>query len=131
MPEQRERLHHIGVHPHPTAGSDTAPAVGGTTTAFGRGLHALAEWIEREGPHRPVPCAHLEEIVINGQPEPTPVKLGVWVSTTRSRRNRLTVEQLAALAELGLEWARPVTIPLAASDSPWPLPAPCPDTPAT
>ncbi|MFD6725805.1 helicase associated domain-containing protein [Streptomyces anthocyanicus] len=33
------------------------------------------------------------------------VKLGVWVSNTRARRDKLSQEQLAALAELGLEWA--------------------------
>ncbi|WP_374214015.1 helicase, partial [Streptomyces sp. A3M-1-3] len=30
---------------------------------------------------------------------------GVWVSNTKSRRDKLTQEQLAALAELGVEWA--------------------------
>ncbi|MCF2434316.1 helicase associated domain-containing protein [Streptomyces thinghirensis] len=39
------------------------------------------------------------------------MKLGVWISNTKMRRDKLTVEQLAALAELGLEWARPATVP--------------------
>ncbi|WLQ53678.1 helicase associated domain-containing protein (plasmid) [Streptomyces poriferorum] len=102
MPEQRERLNHIGLHPRPTASPDTAPA---TATAFDRGLHALAQWIEREGRHRPVPRTHSEEIIINGQPELTPVKLGVWVSNTRTRRTKLAPEQRAALAALGVDWA--------------------------
>jgi hypothetical protein len=33
------------------------------------------------------------------------VKLGVWVSSTRARRDKLTQEQLEALRELGVEWA--------------------------
>ncbi|MFF3158986.1 helicase associated domain-containing protein, partial [Streptomyces sp. NPDC057910] len=40
-----------------------------------------------------------------GEPEPVIVKLGVWVSNTRSRRDKLTHEQQAALRELGVEWA--------------------------
>lgn len=33
------------------------------------------------------------------------VKLGVWVSNTKSRRDKLTADQLQRLADLGLEWA--------------------------
>ncbi|MFF2654314.1 hypothetical protein [Streptomyces sp. NPDC058045] len=33
------------------------------------------------------------------------VKLGVWLSNTKSRRAKLTEDKLATLAELGLEWA--------------------------
>ncbi|WP_432129387.1 helicase associated domain-containing protein [Streptomyces sp. bgisy082] len=33
------------------------------------------------------------------------VKLGVWVSNTKSRRDKLTADQVAALAELGVGWA--------------------------
>ncbi|WP_079146891.1 helicase [Streptomyces griseochromogenes] len=33
------------------------------------------------------------------------VKLGVFLSNTKSRRAKLTPERLAALAALGLEWA--------------------------
>ncbi|WP_327713785.1 Helicase associated domain protein (plasmid) [Streptomyces sp. NBC_00464] len=102
--EQRERLEHLGLHPRPTAKPDTMSA-GNTTTAFDRGLQALAQWIQREGPDRPVPRAHLEEILIDGQSEPTPVKLGVWVSNTRARRNKLTAQQHTALTELGVRWA--------------------------
>jgi hypothetical protein len=32
------------------------------------------------------------------------IKLGVFLSNTKSRRAKLTAEQLAALAELGLHW---------------------------
>ncbi|MDH6484002.1 hypothetical protein M2157_000001 [Streptomyces sp. SAI-127] len=33
------------------------------------------------------------------------IKLGVWTSNTRARRDKLTEEQLDALRELGMEWA--------------------------
>ncbi|MGW3643834.1 helicase [Streptomyces sp. NPDC005131] len=33
------------------------------------------------------------------------VKLGVWVSNTKSRRDKLTAEQLDALRTLGVQWA--------------------------
>jgi hypothetical protein len=32
------------------------------------------------------------------------MKLGVWASNTKSRRDRLAADQLAALAELGIDW---------------------------
>ncbi|CAL9327617.1 hypothetical protein SUDANB15_00002 [Streptomyces sp. enrichment culture] len=73
--------------------------------AFQRGLAALTQWVEREGA-RPVPRGHSEQIRVNGETEPVIVKLGVWVSNTKSRRDRLDADQLAALATLGLEWAR-------------------------
>ncbi|MFD7232088.1 helicase associated domain-containing protein [Streptomyces sp. NPDC059881] len=46
-----------------------------------------------------VPRAH-EEHVPDG-----PVRLGVWLTNTRTRRTALSEEQRAALAALGLEWA--------------------------
>lgn len=35
----------------------------------------------------------------------TEVKLGVFLSNSKSRRGKLTADKLAALAALGLEWA--------------------------
>ncbi|MFH8894695.1 helicase associated domain-containing protein [Streptomyces sp. NPDC017949] len=61
--------------------------------------------MERKGAHQPVPRAHGEEITVEGEPEPIVVKLGVWVSNTKSRRDKLTADQLAALAKLGIDWA--------------------------
>jgi hypothetical protein len=61
--------------------------------------------VEREGADRPVPRGHSEQIAVSGEAEPVVVKLGVWVSNTRARRDKLTHEQLTALAELGVEWA--------------------------
>ncbi|MGJ7021253.1 hypothetical protein J2Z78_006813 [Streptomyces griseorubens] len=109
LPEQQERLSKLGVQP--AQAPSPAPAVGRTAkgpnkaqAAFQRGLTALTQWVEREG-HRPVPRGHSEQIAIDGEAEPVTVKLGVWVSNTKSRRNRLTQEQLSALRELGVEWA--------------------------
>lgn len=73
--------------------------------AFQRGLAALAGWVEREGPDRPVPRGHSEEIAVGDEAEPVIVKLGVWTSNTRARRDKLTQEQRDALRELGMEWA--------------------------
>ncbi|MFD7628990.1 hypothetical protein ACFV7Q_23655 [Streptomyces sp. NPDC059851] len=52
-----------------------------------------------------MPRAHGEEITVEGEAEPVIVKLGVWVSDTKSRRDKLTAGQLASLAKLGVDWA--------------------------
>ncbi|CAM5651681.1 hypothetical protein GCM10010266_68480 [Streptomyces griseomycini] len=89
--------------PTPAAGRATK-GLSKAQQAFQRGLAALAQWGEREG-HRPVPRGHGEEITVDGAAEPVAVKLGVWVSNTKFRRDKLTSEQLVALRELGMEWA--------------------------
>lgn len=61
--------------------------------AFHRGVQALTQWVAREGAHRPVPRGHSEEIAVNGETEPVIVKLGVWVSNTKTRRDKLTQDQ--------------------------------------
>jgi hypothetical protein len=106
---QQERLSSLGIKPAEVPSS--APAAGRATKgpnkaqqAFQRGLAALAQWVEREG-HRPVPRGHAEEIAVEGEAALVVVKLGVWVSNTKSRRNKLTQDQLDALRELGVEWA--------------------------
>jgi len=108
--EQQERLAKLGVQP--AEAPSTTPAAARATTgpnkaqqAFQRGLAALTQWVQREGADRPVPRGHSEEIAVDGEAEPVTVKLGVWVSNTKSRRDRLDADQLAALAELGMEWA--------------------------
>ncbi|GAA3372899.1 DEAD/DEAH box helicase [Streptomyces racemochromogenes] len=110
LPEQRERLTALGVQPDKApspapAASRKAKGPSKAQQAFQRGLTALAQWVEREGAHRPVPRAHGEEITVDGEAEPIVVKLGVWVSNTKTRRHKLTTEQLAALAKLGVDWA--------------------------
>jgi hypothetical protein len=67
--------------------------------AFERGVAALAQ---RTGSVT-VPRSHVETVVIDGQ-EHT-VKLGVFLSNTKTRRAKLTIDKLAALAHLGLDWA--------------------------
>ncbi|MFJ3882916.1 Helicase associated domain protein [Streptomyces sp. NPDC090077] len=111
LPEQQARLTAIGVEP--AQAPPPAPAAGRgakgpskAQQAFQRGLTALAQWVEREGADRPVPRAHGEEIAVEGEAAPVIVKLGVWVSNTKTRRNKLTTDQHTALRELGVDWAR-------------------------
>ncbi|MFD8790867.1 DEAD/DEAH box helicase [Streptomyces vinaceus] len=110
LPEQQARLTALGVQPDQApspapAASRGAKGPSKAQQAFQRGLEALTQWVEREGTHRPVPRAHGEEITVEGEAEPVVVKLGVWVSNTKSRRDKLTADQLAALAKLGVDWA--------------------------
>jgi superfamily II DNA or RNA helicase len=107
--EQQQRLSKLGVtpakRPTPTpAAKGAGKAAEKASAAFQRGLTALAQYVAREGHHR-VPRAHAEEIAVDGAAEPVSVKLGVWISNTKTRRDKLTAEQRAALAELGVEWA--------------------------
>ncbi|MEU4476403.1 Helicase associated domain protein [Micromonospora sp. NPDC023888] len=113
--EQQQRLSKLGVQgdqapppapeaAHASAEATTAKGPSKAQTAFQRGLAALTQWIEREG-DRPVPRGHAEEIAVDGETEPVPVRLGVWVSNTKSRRDKLTAEQLDALRKLGAQWA--------------------------
>ncbi|MFB8293899.1 helicase associated domain-containing protein [Streptomyces bacillaris] len=119
MPEQRERLEALGVRGAALPGAAAAPAElrpalaaalkgpkkpgSKAEAAFQRGLTALEQWVE-EG-QRPAPRGAVVDVVIDG--ETVPVKLGVWLSNTKSRRDKLTPEQGAALAALGMEWAGP------------------------
>jgi superfamily II DNA or RNA helicase len=102
--EQQERLSKLGLQPAQAPAS--APAArraakgGKTQQAFHRGLAALTQWIEREGAQRPIPRKAVEVL-----PDGTETKLGVWVSNTRSRRDKLSPEQVQALRKLGVDWA--------------------------
>ncbi|WP_369360846.1 Helicase associated domain protein [Streptomyces sp. cg2] len=109
LPEQQERLSTLGVQPleapppAPAAGR-AMKGPGKAQQAFQRGLAALAQWVEREGAHRPVPRGHSEEVAVDGEAEPVAVKLGVWVSNTKARRDKLSAEQLDTLRKLGVDW---------------------------
>ncbi|MFE2093487.1 helicase associated domain-containing protein [Streptomyces sp. NPDC059460] len=67
--------------------------------AFTRGVAALTQYIAREG-KTVVGRGHVEHL-----PDGTTVRLGVFLSNQKSRRDRLSEQQLATLAALGLEWA--------------------------
>ncbi|WP_127469685.1 DEAD/DEAH box helicase [Streptomyces sp. B27] len=99
---QRERLVQLGVRPPEKPAAVPAGARAQRAGVFERGIAALAQYVEREG-KVVVPRAHVEEL-----PDGTPVKLGVWVSNTRSRRAGLSPEQRAQLAALGVKWAEAV-----------------------
>ncbi|MFE9803715.1 Helicase associated domain protein [Streptomyces goshikiensis] len=110
LPEQQERLTTLGVQPDQKpspapAASRGAKGPSKAQQAFQRGLEALTQWVEREGADRPVPRAHGEEVAVEGEAEPVVVKLGVWVSNTKSRRDKLTTDQHTALTKLGIDWA--------------------------
>ncbi|MEU8965239.1 Helicase associated domain protein [Streptomyces sp. NPDC048491] len=109
LPEQRERLTKLGIKPNqapapaPTAKRSTkGPSK--AEQAFQRGLAALTLWVEKEG-KRPVPRGAVVEIAVDGEAEPMSVKLGVWLSNSKSRRDKLAPDQRAALAALGFNWA--------------------------
>ncbi|MFE6962107.1 helicase associated domain-containing protein [Streptomyces sp. NPDC057696] len=107
--EQQQRLSALGLKPaeRPTSAppaKGTAMGPGKAQAAFQRGVAALAQYVAREGHHR-VPRAHAEEVAVQGEAAPVAVKLGVWITNTKTRRDKLTPQQLAALAELGAEWA--------------------------
>ncbi|GGV51021.1 helicase [Streptomyces spectabilis] len=109
LPKQQERLTVLGIKPLETppaapAATPTAKGPSKAQQAFQRGVQALAQYIAREGHHR-VPRAHVEEIAVEGEAASVVVRLGVWVSNTKSRRGKLAQDQLAALRELGVEWA--------------------------
>ncbi|WP_328543718.1 DEAD/DEAH box helicase [Streptomyces europaeiscabiei] len=109
--EQQERLSQLGVQPLEApspapAATRTAKGPSKAEQAFQRGLAALAQWVEREGADKPTPRGHSEQIMVDGETEPVIVKLGVWNSNTRARWDKLTSEQQAALAALGVPWAK-------------------------
>ncbi|MFE2142660.1 Helicase associated domain protein [Streptomyces sp. NPDC059456] len=111
LPEQQERLTALGLQPDqaPPPAPATSRGTKGPSKAqqaFQRGLAALTQWVEREGTHRPVPRSHREEITVDGEAEPVTVKLGVWITNNKTRRRKLTQEQLDALRELGIDWAQ-------------------------
>lgn len=109
--EQQDRLSKLGVQPAQTpAPASATPHTGKGPSkaeqAFQRGLTALTQWVEREGADRPVPRGHSEPVTVDGETAPVTVKLGVWITNTKTRRDKLTADHRTALAELGMEWAR-------------------------
>lgn len=106
---QRERLAELGVKPAPAPRAGKAPkgtqkAAQGPSAAFERGVAALRQYQARTGSVT-VPRGHVEALEPASKGgEPVEVKLGVWLSNTKSRRAKLTADQLDKLAEAGLDW---------------------------
>ncbi|GAA1119154.1 hypothetical protein GCM10009577_47450 [Streptomyces javensis] len=104
--EQQQRLSELGMtpveRPAPASSKGAANPAGRPSAAFQRGVAALAQYIAHEGHHH-VPRAHTEEIAVEGQGQEH--RLGIWYSNLRSRRDKLTEPQRAALTQLGVNWA--------------------------
>ncbi|MEV4684694.1 DEAD/DEAH box helicase [Streptomyces kurssanovii] len=97
---QRELLEAIGVTPLPPEHEPPTKAPKTASSAFERGVVALAQYKTRTDSVK-VPRTHTEAL-----PDGTEVKLGVFLSNSKSRRTKLSADKLAALADLGLEWAQ-------------------------
>ncbi|MER6639711.1 helicase associated domain-containing protein [Streptomyces microflavus] len=95
-PEQRARLESLGLKARPAPAADPTPQK--KLGAFERGITALTQYAQREG-RVIVPRAHIEDTPHG------PVRLGTWISNSRSRRDRLSREQREQLAALGVDWA--------------------------
>ncbi|QCS09539.1 helicase (plasmid) [Streptomyces clavuligerus] len=106
MDGQRERLARLGITPLP-APAKTRGKAGKGVGAFERGVAALAQYKTRTGTVV-VPRGHTEVLEDgwgpDGDGEKTEVRLGVWMSNTKTRRTGLTDDKLAILAALGLHW---------------------------
>ncbi len=97
---QRERLEQLGITPPAPAPEEPAKPPTAALSAFDRGIAALAaQYKAREGTVK-VPRSHVERLE-----DGTEVKLGVFLSNSKTRRAKLTADKLAALAGLGLDWA--------------------------
>ncbi|GAB2628314.1 DEAD/DEAH box helicase [Streptomyces capparidis] len=118
QPGQRQRLETLGIQPAPGQGPGDAgggaaasgrKGRGNGADAFQRGVEALRRFREREG-HVRVPRGHVETWTADGDGggdgggggQEVAVRLGVWRSNMRTRRERLTPEQFHLLDELGL-----------------------------
>ncbi|MFE5869538.1 Helicase associated domain protein [Streptomyces roseifaciens] len=100
MEGQRERLEQLGITPLPPEQGTPTKAPKAASGAFERGIAALAQYKARMGSVI-VPRAHVERLE-----DGTEVKLGVFLSNTKSRRAKLTADKLHQLSALGLGWAR-------------------------
>ncbi|MER6257746.1 Helicase associated domain protein [Streptomyces sp. NPDC001584] len=101
--EQQRRLATLGVKKAPRARKAAAktatasgPRAGGT--AFQKGVEALQQYVARKGgmPGR---------AVVERLPDGTEHHTGIWVGNQKTRHDRLDQTQLAALADLGVDWA--------------------------
>ncbi|MGW1735841.1 helicase associated domain-containing protein [Streptomyces sp. NPDC001999] len=98
--EQQRRLTTLGIRP--AERPSPAPAAK-ASAAFHRGITALARYIARAGTSTPVPRGHSETITVDDQTEAITVRLGVWITNTKTRRHTLTQAQLDA--RRAISWA--------------------------
>jgi hypothetical protein len=96
---QRERLEQLGITPLAPEPEEPVKPSTAPLSAFERGVAALAQYKAREGSVK-VPRAHIEVL-----PDGSEVKLGVFLSNSKTRRGKLTADKLQQLAGLGLDWA--------------------------
>ena len=99
MDGQRERLEQLGVVPLPPEQETPAKPSTEPVGAFERGVAALAQYRARTGSVT-VSRGHVERLE-----DGTDVRLGVWLTNSKTRRAKLSPDKLAALASLGLNWA--------------------------
>ncbi|MEV7004210.1 helicase associated domain-containing protein, partial [Streptomyces sp. NPDC093982] len=97
---QRERLEQLGITPLAPESKELAKPSTTPMGAFERGVAALAQDKTRTGSVGPISRSHVEVL-----PDGTEVRLGVFLSNSKSRRAKLRADKLAALAALGLDWA--------------------------
>jgi hypothetical protein len=100
---QHARLTALGITPLPPEQKTPTKASRASSGAFERGCAALTQYTARTGSVT-VSRGHVEVL-----PDGTQVKLGVFLSNTKTRRAKLTGEQLQRLAGLGLDWAAQAT----------------------
>ncbi|MFD8440631.1 helicase associated domain-containing protein [Streptomyces microflavus] len=81
LPEQSERLTALGLAPRATPAAPAGKGKG--AGAFERGIVALTQYVTWEG-RVVVPRTHIEETPHGS------VRLGTWISNTRSRREKLS-----------------------------------------
>ncbi|GGN81453.1 hypothetical protein GCM10011579_068050 [Streptomyces albiflavescens] len=96
---QRQRLQQLGIVPLPPEQEPPAKAPKAAPGAFERGLQALQQYKARTGSVT-VPRGHIERLE-----DGTDIRLGVWLTNTKTRRAKLNDEQRQALAQLGCGWA--------------------------
>ncbi|MEW1914563.1 helicase associated domain-containing protein [Kitasatospora sp. NPDC085895] len=97
--DQRDLLTSIGIEGDPElvaakAAAEAKPKIS-RTDRFQLHLAALAEFVREHGHARPARTYR----------SPDGLSLGAWTNNTKARRARLSTEQLAQLAALGVEWA--------------------------
>ncbi|MFC1431356.1 Helicase associated domain protein [Streptacidiphilus sp. N1-3] len=97
--EQQELLAQLGLTA-PTQPTPAQPTSRSQAQRFTTGLAAATTWAQQhDGTIAAVKRNDTQDL-----DDGTTVKLGVWIMNTRSRRAKLTPEQLAALDALGMRW---------------------------